>query len=406
MTLELLANAAVRMSLVGAIAWLTLRALRVRNPHLETLVCRMLLLASLALPALLYWSLAPSFPTSLQLPVISAAGASKAATSVGAASALMPVARIATTIYIGTALVLVVRLAGGLAAMWRIVRVARPMATPGDVRISEQISSPATFGTIILVPRDAQEWPADKLDAVLLHERMHVRGHDGYWSWLARLHTAVFWFSPLAWWLQRRLETLAEITSDDAVVAARHDPVAYAALLLEFARQPNSRSVVMSVAESNVPVRIERLLSRIPPAAAVPRLVRWAAFALLIPGVVLTASTTRAAAPAESAAAAPVEPASQAPLAQGFGIVKPADPDEFYPEVAKSEHVTGMVTIKVSLDPMGQLVKADVVEVTPADPRYGFADAALQVAQRSQYKNDTRQEATFFFKVKFALAED
>ena len=51
------------------------RIARVRNPHVEALVWRMVLVAGLALPALLYWRLAPSFATSLELPVIAAEGA-------------------------------------------------------------------------------------------------------------------------------------------------------------------------------------------------------------------------------------------------------------------------------------------------------------------------------------------
>ena len=63
MMLEILVNATVRMLLVGAAVWLTLRIVRVRNPHVEILVWRMVLLAGLALPALLSLRLAPSFAT-------------------------------------------------------------------------------------------------------------------------------------------------------------------------------------------------------------------------------------------------------------------------------------------------------------------------------------------------------
>jgi TonB family protein len=400
MNLELIANAAVRMLLVGLAAWLVLRLIRVRNPHVETLVWRMALLASLVLPALLYWRLAPDFTTSLQLPVIAGEEGAEAS-SRGASSSMLPSALAA--IYLGVGLLLLARLAGGLAGMWRVSRAARPLATPDEVRLSEHIASPATFGGVILLPRDASTWPAEKLDAVLLHERMHVRGRDGYWSWLARLHAAVFWFSPFAWYLQRRLETLAETTSDDAVVAAHHDPVAYAALLLDFARHPNSRSVVMSVAESNIPKRIERLLARIPPASALPRAARWAALALMIPAVVLAASTTRAEPPAKAAAAAPAS--VDTATFTGVKMQSFPNPDNFYPAVAKAERVEGFAVVRVEVDPMGQVVDVVVLETQPADPRYGFADAAIQVAQRTRFSNGSNQSGAMKFKVKFALAE-
>jgi hypothetical protein len=257
----------------------------------------------------------------------------------------------------------------------------------------------------VLLPDGADEWPADRLDAILAHERAHVRTRDGYWSWLAQLHTAIFWFNPFAWWLQRHLETLAETTSDDAVVAARHDPIAYAALLLDFARHPNSRSVVMSVAESNVPERIERLLARTPPAAALPRAARWTALASMIPVVVFAASTTRAAPPTDPAAtpapAAQVSPQSRL----GVTLVHPANPDDYYPAVAKQEKVTGYAVMEVDVDVLGQLVDARVLKVAPADPRFGFADAALQVARNTGYANTTRQVGSLKFMVKFALAQ-
>jgi TonB family protein len=405
MTLEILLSSALRLLLLGAAAWLALRIARVRNPHVEGLVWRMVLIAGLALPALLYWRLAPSFPTTLAIPVIAAAG--EGGTNALPVALSWPTARVLAAIYLGIALLLLLRLATGLVAMWRVSRAARPMTTPDDVRISSRVRSPATFGAIILLPADAHTWPADRLDAVLAHERAHVRARDGFWSWLAQLHAAIFWFNPIAWWLRRRLETLAETTSDDAVVAARHDPVAYAALLLDFARHPNSRSVAMSVAESNVPERIERLLARMPPAAALPRIARYAGFALLIPVVVFAAATTRAAPPSEPAASPPASASLPAKLAPVLPVRLKGgvDPDDYYPAVAKHEKVTGNAVVEVDVDPSGQVVDARVLEVKPADPRFGFADAALQVAYKAQFVNENPQVSSMRFMVKFDLKE-
>jgi TonB family protein len=395
MTLEILVNSAIRMLLVGAVAWLALRAVRVRNAHVEALVWRMLLFAGLSLPVLLYWRLAPGFTTSLQLPVLTLGGTDPAATSAHGAVLLVPLLRLLTALYLAGALLLVGRLAFGLVALWRISLAAEPQPLPGDVRISAHIRSPATFGTIVLLPSDARSWPSGRLDAVLAHERAHVRARDGYWSWLSRLHTAIYWFSPLAWWMQRRLESLAEATSDDAVVVAQHDPVAYAALLLEFAQKPNTRSVAMSVAESHVPERIERLLAGTPPSRALPRAARWSAIALLIPVTLLAASTTRG---------APIVNAGPSQIAGvGPGIAQAANADEYYPAVAVAEQVTGFAVVEVDLDTLGQLVDARVVKVEPADARFGFADAALQVARNTTYKNPQQQPSSFQFMVKFTL---
>jgi hypothetical protein len=395
MSLELLASAALRMTLVGAAAWLALRALRVRNPHVETLVWRLLLVASLAMPWLLAWRIAPSFATSVRLPVIAALADAGDFPAAAGGVWLSPGA-VAMTIYLAVALSLVARLAAGLIGLWRIGRAARACDTPDDVRLTARLVSPATFGSVILLPEGAREWPAAKLDAVLQHERAHVRARDGQWSWLASLHTAVFWFNPFAWWLRRRLDALAEIRSDEAVVAARHDPVTYATLLLEFARQPNARSFAMSVAESNVPARIERLLERIPPAAALPKIVRGAAFVALIPIAFLAASTTRALAETRPDAA---------PSAGVVRIVKAADPDQYYPVAAKDAHVTGRVIVQVTVDGRGQLVDVRVLETQPADDSYGFGAAAVELARGSTYSNSGAATSTLRFMVKFALTD-
>jgi TonB family protein len=406
MTLAILLNSALRMWLIGAAVWLVLRLLRARNPHVEVLAWRMTLLAGLLLPALLYWGLAPRFDT-VDLPAIVSGAVAGPASAATRPAGTMPIGLLAS-IYLAVSLLLLARLLAGLIGTWRVSRTARPLETGDDVRVSAQVRSPATFGTTILLPSDARTWPAERLEPVLAHERAHVHSRDGYWSWLAQFHTAVFWFNPLAWWLQRRLEMLAETTSDDAVVAARHDPLAYAQLLLDFARHPNSRSVAMSVAESNISKRIERLLARTPPANALPRVVRWVAVVVLVPVVVLAASTTQADSPVPPAAAASATPAAaSAPAARPPGVsvrmTSAADPDIFYPPLAKAEKVTGYAIVEVDLDALGQLVSARVLKVEPEDARYGFADAALEVARHSQFSNASQQVSSMRFKVKFAL---
>jgi beta-lactamase regulating signal transducer with metallopeptidase domain len=398
MTLEILANTAIRMLLLGAVVWFLLRVFRVRNAHVEALILRLSLLAGFALPVLLSLRVAPSFASPLQpLQIVAAI---PGATITGVPDSSASAATVLASIYLAVVSLLLIRLFVALAVMWRITRAARPLSTPGDVRISDRVRSPATFGSVVLLPPDAPTWPAEKLDAVLAHERAHVRAGDGYWSWLAQLHAALFWFTPVAWWIQRRLETLAETTSDDAVVIARHDPADYAALLLEFARHPNRRSVAMSVAESNVPERIERLLARTPPATPLSRASRWAAVVLAIPFVVFAASTTSAATVAEvsAAAAAPADPPASA-----VRLMQPANPDDYYPAVAKAQSVTGLAVVEVDVDVLGQLVDARIVKVEPADPQFGFADAALQVARNTRYENMSQKVGTTKFMVKFAL---
>jgi len=70
----------------------------------------------------------------------------------------------------------------------------------------------------------------------LAHENEHARRRDPLVHWLALLSRCVFWFHPLAWWLERKLVALAEEACDAAVLAQGHDPRDYAEYLVHLAR--------------------------------------------------------------------------------------------------------------------------------------------------------------------------
>src|SRR5262249_9913862 len=145
----------------------------------------------------------------------------------------------ATALYALVAGVLLVRLIIGVALTWRLVRAARPVravwATGLDVRVSDVVGVPVTFGSTILLPPEYRAWNKAKRRAVLTHERAHVAHADFYVLLLAALNRAVFWFNPFAWWQLARLAELAEIISDDAALEALEDRPRYAGILLDVA---------------------------------------------------------------------------------------------------------------------------------------------------------------------------
>jgi beta-lactamase regulating signal transducer with metallopeptidase domain len=162
---------------------------------------------------------------------------------------------VAAAIYLTVALILIVRFFVGVALGRRLVRASTPIDEPRlthklaaraeDLRLrftpraaeSEFISVPVTMGAVrstILLPTGWREWDDAKLDAVLAHEMSHVARRDGLTQRLALLHRAIFWFSPLAWWLDRRLADLAEQASDEAALACGADCKDYARTLLSF----------------------------------------------------------------------------------------------------------------------------------------------------------------------------
>jgi len=397
MNAALLLESGARALLLGGAAWLTMRALRVCNPHAEKLVWRTVLLAALALPALLHWRLAPV----LEIPVpwlVTIVGGTGASAGPAATANTVFILGTVTSIYLVGVVIL---LTGFLSGMLRMVRICRAgQALPGqrEVRFSDRVHTPATFGSIILLPASARAWTRSALEAVLAHERAHVRFRDSLWLWLAQIHVVVLWFSPFSWWLRRRLAALAEATSDDAVLASDHDPVAYAELLLQFARQPNPGRVVMSATGSRISDRIERILSRRPPSRPPRRIAKLIAAALLVPVTVLAATSADiAATPADYEALDD----SGGPHIVDFGDL--AKLEEHYPPLAIQDHVSGMVTLGATLDAEGHVVAVTVLKEDPADPRYGFGAAAMEVARTVRFENPARARALVRFKVKFAL---
>lgn len=157
--------------------------------------------------------------------------------------------------YISITLLFLGRLLLGIVFSRGLVRGARPIpesdvtrgltnderkrysAVPLRLSESELISVPITLGIlrpIILLPVEWREWGPAALLAVLAHERSHVTRRDALTQRLSLLHRAVFWFSPLSWWLHRCLADAAEEASDEAALISGADRAQYAETLLSF----------------------------------------------------------------------------------------------------------------------------------------------------------------------------
>jgi protocatechuate 3,4-dioxygenase beta subunit len=162
------------------------------------------------------------------------------------------------------------------------------------------IRVPLTLGILrpqILLPLDWTDWPVEKLRAVLAHERTHAERGDCALALLAEVNRCLYWFHPLAWWLQRQLASLAEAACDDAAIGSTGDRASYARHLLEVAataRAHRGRLVAGSVSmarRSTVEIRINSILDFTRPLSQ--RLTRGMALILLgtiVPLIALAAA--------------------------------------------------------------------------------------------------------------------
>lgn len=102
---------------------------------------------------------------------------------------------------------------------------------------SSLVAVPITIGIFnptILLPSIWRDWDNHKLGAVLTHEMSHVTRRDSLAQFASLLHRAIFWFSPLAWWLNRHISELAEEASDEAALLAGAERKEYARNVLTF----------------------------------------------------------------------------------------------------------------------------------------------------------------------------
>lgn len=302
----LVVESVLRSLVMAGMVWTGIKLLRVRHVFAQKIAWGLVLLVAFAMPLLTRWQaahpgralvvpvartrtvrtiqrrihamhvpnnaiLSPRLlslsPAAVAVPGISLQEMSPAPVTPWHASDLL---RLVIPTYLLVAAALLLRLLFGLALamrIWHRAEPASPILEPrATVRISSAIQSPVTIGSGIVLPANYAEWDRAKLRFVLAHERSHVRQGDFYLQLLASVYAALVWFSPLGWYLKRRLAELGEAISDRAALQESADNSSYAEVLLEFAAMPRHgfagvTAGVGMARSSNIQRRIERILN-------------------------------------------------------------------------------------------------------------------------------------------------
>jgi beta-lactamase regulating signal transducer with metallopeptidase domain len=311
--IDILLEASLRSLVVGVCASVVLHALGVRSGATRHAALTSVLLAMLVSPLIVVWR--PALPVTLPnvtLPVaISAvrsppvvvasrtAASTETAASAFVASSRGPEARASlssaeaalpvgvTGSWSWSEVALIIWAAGVLAGAlhlaigWhRLCRFASSCVlvesaeirhvTTATVAESPAAVTPVVYGILrprIVLPSSWSTWPAADLHATLAHEAAHIRRRDTLIALVARVNRSVFWFHPLAWWLERALASSAEQACDDEVVRERGDERAYAELLVRsasavsIARGRVAWPAIGIGGRGSLETRIDRLLS-------------------------------------------------------------------------------------------------------------------------------------------------
>ena len=258
--LRILLESSVRISLAAALVGLALMLARVRASAVLHAAWTGVLCAMLLMPVLPYVVPPLALPTPARVPAaapqVSISGAayapSQAAVAASAAALSLPVPGpvdplvgspwwplAALAVYFAGVLFFLARFVTGWLAMRRVIRASAPISVQSETAYeSPFVATPLTAGVLapkVLLPRAWRTWPERKLRVVLAHELAHVERGDTLTTWLAHWNRCLFWFHPLAWWLERKLALTAEHAADEAGVRAAGESRTYAEMLLEMA---------------------------------------------------------------------------------------------------------------------------------------------------------------------------
>jgi beta-lactamase regulating signal transducer with metallopeptidase domain len=227
-------------------------------------------------------------------------------------------------VYAAGVLISALRLWSGWRGQRRIVaqssRITLPERFGCETVVTESalLATPATIGItspLIVLPAEWRRWSDETLRAVVAHEKAHVARQDPLTAFVSQVNACVFWFHPVAWWLERALSASAEQACDQAGVGELGRADHYARILVDMAdvvraNRGRLRAPSVGALGSSLESRIDRILG--PRSAPVPRWRRVAVSGLCVAAMIAVASCRQ---PSRSAGDLRPDPARAAAIA-------------------------------------------------------------------------------------------
>ena len=104
------------------------------------------------------------------------------------------------------------------------------------------------WGSKVLMPDEADEWTEQRQRMALLHELAHVQRWDYLGQLAGRVCCSVYWFNPLSWLTARRMVVERERACDDIVLRHQAAPSDYAQQILEVSAALSLGSAAVAMA--------------------------------------------------------------------------------------------------------------------------------------------------------------
>ncbi|MBI2686932.1 MAG: M56 family metallopeptidase [Acidobacteria bacterium] len=250
----------------------------------------------------------------------------------------------------------------------------------GGVAVSPEVSGPVTFGfwrPIILLPPEVMELPEEAREAILAHERAHVRRRDWLFALAEEIVLCVLWFHPALWLLVARIRLTREQVVDREACCKAGSREVYVDALLAVADariQPYLAPAPQFLRQRQLAARINALLMEVPMSRfrLIASYSAVAAFTVAA-GLWVTASFPLRGAPQVA------ESVPDYVTAHGAALILVTPPA--YPIMASRADVSGPVTIEVTLAANGEVADARVISGAPE-----LRKAALAAVLNWQFK--------------------
>jgi TonB family protein len=145
------------------------------------------------------------------------------------------------------------------------------------LRASPEVQEPGVWGVqrpIIMLPQNlTDQLSNEEIEAVLLHELIHIRRWDNLVSQFQMALCSLFWFYPIVWIIDRRLLAEREQVCDEEVLRLGYSSNHYVSSLRKVFQFCLGQTVsgVSLASGSNLKRRIENIMSR----KVQPNLTHW-----------------------------------------------------------------------------------------------------------------------------------
>jgi TonB family protein len=367
----------LQIGLLVALAAFVPAILRLRLPGAKLAYWHFLLAACLLLPVL--------GPRARE----AAASNVQISTTVAVLAAAQPAPRLAIP---RTELALVLLAAGAVfrlgwlaAGFWRLRqyrRHSRPLqpanswGMEADLRISDAIASPVTFGfrqPVVLLPAGFPELNASLREAILCHEVLHVRRRDWLFTLAEEVVRALFWFHPAIWWLLGEIGLAREQAVDREVIALTHRREEYLDALLAIAgARPQ-----LDLAPAPLFLRKRHLKQRVVSILKEVRMSKARLISALTAGLGILALACWFVTSTFPLTAAPQAPDGAGVTVEMGGANVMHRSPVIYPDAARRAGVEGTVTLELTTDSNGNVSDARVLS-GPVPLRRSAIQSVLQ----------------------------